>query len=228
MKIFCLNCGKELAKYKTISKIMDIEMKGNTYNYNGLEAVCPSCGEPLFVEEILKYNKEQAWQAYRDANNIISQSEIDLIPEKYQVSKRNISKYLGWGEVTFSRYCSGYIPTKHNSDVLKEVLADPEYLKEKIRKYILVNPDDENARKDLQKLNFSSLFHAVVTMNWDDETDQWKAESKDIPGLDLQSGSFDLLAEEVKSKVPELLRRNNLPSTAMIEFRTNMKELVYA
>ena len=76
MKIYCLNCGKELKNYKTLSKQMDIEMKGNTYYYDGHEAVCPDCGEPLFVEEVLEYNKEQAWQAYRNANGIISHKDV--------------------------------------------------------------------------------------------------------------------------------------------------------
>ena len=228
MLTYCEKCHKVLDKFDIANRKVVMNLKGIPYEFFGKEAVCPTCGETVLNAQIMKYNQEKLYDVYRNENNIISVKDILSIPEKYQISKRSISKYLGWGEVTFSRYCSGYIPTKHNSDILKEVLADPEYLKERIRKYIQDNPDDETARKDLQKLNFSGLFHAVVTMSWDDEIDQWTAASKDIPGLELQSDSFDCLAEQVKSKIPELLRQNNLPNMAMIEFRTNMKELVYA
>lgn len=35
----------------------------------------------------------------------------------------------------------------------------------------------------------------VITFTWDDETDVWIVTSKDIPGLVLESGSFDALLE---------------------------------
>ncbi len=227
-KIYCFSCGKIIDSYDVISKELDFDLKGEIYHYQGKEAVCPVCGATVFVNDILKYNKEQAYNAVRMANDIISQKDILSIPEKYNVGKRNISKYLGWGEITFSRYCSGYIPTKHNSDILKEVLDNPEYLKEKIKKYLQENPDDENARKDLQKINFSGLFNAIVNMNWDDETDKWIATSTDIPGLELEADSFDMLTDQVEKTVPELLKRNKLPNTAMIQYHTNKKQMIYA
>ena len=42
-------------------------------------------------------------------------------------------------------------------------------------------------------------------MFWDDESSVWIAESQDIPGLILESGSFDDLIKKVKIAVPELL-----------------------
>lgn len=53
-----------------------------------------------------------------------------------------------------------------------------------------------------------------VTLTWDDEADVWIATSKDIPGLVLESGSFDALIERVRFAIPELLeinRSDNLP-----------------
>jgi predicted RNase H-like HicB family nuclease len=45
----------------------------------------------------------------------------------------------------------------------------------------------------------------VITLFWDDEASVWIAESPDIPGLILESHSFDDLIERVKIAVPELL-----------------------
>jgi predicted RNase H-like HicB family nuclease len=45
----------------------------------------------------------------------------------------------------------------------------------------------------------------TVTIVWDNEARVWIAESKDIPGLILESGSVDALIERVKIAALELL-----------------------
>ncbi|MCM1091465.1 MAG: DUF1902 domain-containing protein [Butyrivibrio sp.] len=48
----------------------------------------------------------------------------------------------------------------------------------------------------------------VVNLIWDNEANVWIATSDDIPGLVLESGSFDALLERVRFAVPELLTLN--------------------
>ena len=48
----------------------------------------------------------------------------------------------------------------------------------------------------------------VVNFTWDNEADVWIATSDDIPGLVLESGSFDALLERTRFAVPELLSLN--------------------
>ena len=45
----------------------------------------------------------------------------------------------------------------------------------------------------------------TIFFNWDDEASVWIAECNDLPGLILESGSFDALVERVKFAVPDLL-----------------------
>ena len=45
----------------------------------------------------------------------------------------------------------------------------------------------------------------TIILSWDDEASVWIAESPDLPGLILESGSFDALVERVKNAVPDLL-----------------------
>jgi len=45
----------------------------------------------------------------------------------------------------------------------------------------------------------------TITCSWDEESSVWIAESRDLPGLILESGSFDILVESVKNAVPLLL-----------------------
>ncbi len=49
----------------------------------------------------------------------------------------------------------------------------------------------------------------IITFTWDNEADVWIATSKDIPGLVLESGSFDALMERVRYTIPELLELNH-------------------
>jgi len=49
------------------------------------------------------------------------------IPQKYNIGKRPISLLLGWGEMTFTRYCDGDMPTKQYSDVLQRIYDDPAF-----------------------------------------------------------------------------------------------------
>ncbi len=48
----------------------------------------------------------------------------------------------------------------------------------------------------------------TIDMNWDSHAAVWIATSDDVPGLVMESGSFDGLVERVKYAVPELLELN--------------------
>ena len=47
-----------------------------------------------------------------------------------------------------------------------------------------------------------------VNMLWDTEANVWVATSEDVPGLVLESGSFDALLERIKYAIPELVALN--------------------
>jgi hypothetical protein len=66
-------------------------------------------------------------------------------------------------------------------------------------------------------------------MQWDPEAAVWIAESDDVPGLVLESGSFDALVERVRFAVPELLELNNCRvDNRDLMFRTERLEKVHA
>ncbi len=48
----------------------------------------------------------------------------------------------------------------------------------------------------------------TVKLLWDEEAGVWVATSEDIPGLVLESGSFDALLERVRFAAPELIELN--------------------
>ena len=44
-----------------------------------------------------------------------------------------------------------------------------------------------------------------VKLTWDSEASVWVATSDDVPGLVLESDSYDALIEKVKIAIPELI-----------------------
>ena len=123
---FCENCYDDVS-YFVEEKVLKTKLKGKEYSYKGKVAYCNTCKEEVYVAELNDYNLEQLYEVYRNENNIVQRSIIESIPEKYNIGKRPLSNLLGWGELTFSRYCDGDMPTKQYSDVLQKIYDNPAY-----------------------------------------------------------------------------------------------------
>jgi predicted RNase H-like HicB family nuclease len=54
------------------------------------------------------------------------------------------------------------------------------------------------------------MLEYTIVLFWDDEASVWIAESQDLPGLILESDSFDTLVERVKKTVPDLLELSGI------------------
>lgn len=66
-----------------------------------------------------------------------------------------------------------------------------------------------------------------IFLTYDDEASVWIAESDDVPGLVLESGSLDALIERVKMAVPELLELNGIPNTMTLSLNATRTVVAY-
>lgn len=67
----------------------------------------------------------------------------------------------------------------------------------------------------------------IINLKWDDETGVWVATSEDIPGLVLESGSFDALLERIRFAAPEMIALNNpKQSSYILSFVSNRHERI--
>lgn len=65
----------------------------------------------------------------------------------------------------------------------------------------------------------------LINFTWDDEAGVWIATSNDIPGLVMESGSFDALLERTRFAVPELLKLNTDTSLSLsLTFKSERHE----
>ncbi len=124
--IFCENCRLD-EEYEVNKESMEGTIKGTKYSYIGKIARCTKCNSKVYVREINDFNLKALYDTYREKNGILSLETILAIPKKYAIGKRPLSLLLGWGELTFSRYCEGDIPTKQYSEILAKIYEDPHY-----------------------------------------------------------------------------------------------------
>ena len=74
-------------------------------------------------------------------------------------------------------------------------------------KYDIINKRSINNLKE--QINYAGgIMEYKIQLLWDNEASVWVATSPDVPGLVLESGSFDALIERVRYAIPELLELN--------------------
>ena len=127
-KYYCAKCDRRVPT--------GIEEREETLHVRGDEItvvskvrVCEVCGEACYDEELDSKTLANAFDIYRQKNNIISPDEIIKLREKYGLSQRSLAALLGWGEITIHRYEQGAVPDKAHNLGLRTI-SDPERFKE--------------------------------------------------------------------------------------------------
>lgn len=132
-KAYCDKCGRQ-QPYRIGSVPMVGRLKDEAYTYTGQEARCRGCGQRLKVAEIDEANLRVLYDLYRQQKGIVPLEQVRALPKRYAIGKRPLSKLLGWGELTFTRYYEGYMPSRQYSEVLKRLYEEPAFYKELLEK----------------------------------------------------------------------------------------------
>ena len=120
-ELMCLECGAK-DTYELRDTIR--EYKGDGYHFELTVTVpfCKVCGPPIYDEELEREIAQKANEKIRQQCGIITRDEILEILERYNVSQKFLSRLMGWGEITLTRYIGGnYTPNAANSSKLKEL-----------------------------------------------------------------------------------------------------------
>ncbi len=119
--MICIECGNENAyELRKVTR----KYEGDDYCFD-LEVevpFCTNCGAPIEDDDIEEEIIRRANQRIRQEIGIITKDEILIVLDKYNVSQKLLSRLLGWGEITLTRYISGgYTPNQANSMRLREL-----------------------------------------------------------------------------------------------------------
>lgn len=123
-RVNCFECGS-VNNYEFRKEIRKYKGEGYCFTMEAEVPFCKECGAPVEIEEIEQEISRKANIKIRESKGIIQREEILDILSKYNVSQKFLSKMLGWGEITLTRYINnGYTPNSANSRKLKS-LKDP-------------------------------------------------------------------------------------------------------
>lgn len=151
----CFECGqKEFFEFKEVER----EYEGDGYHFTMSVTVpfCKECGAFVRDEEIENEIAERANKKIRESQGILQRDDIIEIVSQYDASQKFLSRMLGWGEITLTRYINNnFTPNKANSEKLKSI-KDPYVLKR-----ILDDRLDESDGEILEEVAFIKLRDSV-------------------------------------------------------------------
>lgn len=123
-KAFCEHC-REYVDVSLVTEKEVTEFEGMRYVYPVRYGVCQRCGGRATPDEVQAENQRSFLDAVRTENGIVSQRTIEAIPERYNIGKRPLSKVLGWGEQSYSRFIEGDIPSREYSKTISRIDRSP-------------------------------------------------------------------------------------------------------
>lgn len=112
-------------EYAKLEAVENTELEGAVYTYPVKHALCARYG----AEAVYQPFEEEAGKAFSEAvpkdKGIISLEKIKAIPKKHNRGKRPLSMLLGWGEIAYTRFLDGQVPSREYSDLLERIYEDP-------------------------------------------------------------------------------------------------------
>ncbi|MCK5732088.1 MAG: DUF4065 domain-containing protein [Tenericutes bacterium] len=118
--VYCETCDKKLNYYTeqtTITrKVKDLEIT--------LKVPVPKCIEcknEVFSMEEDSVAQDLFFEEYKNQRGLIQIKEITELRAKLKISQRDLSRLLGLGEITITRYELGSIPSKANSMMIESL-----------------------------------------------------------------------------------------------------------
>lgn len=149
-ELLCSECRKRVS-YHIFKRPAKAIIKGFEIKYEEYYGICDECKNEIYVPGLDDQNEENIEKAYRKERNLITIPEIKSILHKYNIEKRPLSKLLGFGELTITRYIDGQLPSKRYSDILYEILQD----EQKMRQYVEKNKDV------VSSITINKVIHAI-------------------------------------------------------------------
>lgn len=165
MMNYCYECDMDTHyELRNVDKTRNI--KGKKYTYTTVKAFCKECGEQVNVKGLIDKDNEIFDQFYREKESIISKEEIKEILDKYNIGALPLSRALGFGDITITRYLDKQIPSKKYSDILYSVLNNPKEMKRLLdeNREAVGDPAYLKANKQIMDLEYINIEKPKIYM----------------------------------------------------------------
>ena len=125
-KRLCTCCMEE-HEVKTVRVMEHTNFKNVDVNFEATYFYC-DLAEELYMDEMqMQANNIAMKEAYRRIQGLLTAKAIKAIRLKYNISQKDFSILLGWGEKTITRYETYQIQDKAHDSILKKIEVDPEW-----------------------------------------------------------------------------------------------------
>lgn len=121
---YCPSCRK-MVPFTTERVTTATELDGAVYSYEADQARCAVCGAEAVYEPYREAAALAFGDAVRTAKGIVTLAVVRDLPRKYHIGKRPLSRLLGWGELTYTRFIEGHVPSRQYSDCIQGLYDNP-------------------------------------------------------------------------------------------------------
>lgn len=128
---FCTECREETT-YRLERVPCTKCIRGREYVFEISRVVCEKCGESVNIPGIMDSNAQEIDRQYRQREGIVSVQDIGNLMEVYKIGKAPLSLALGFEEISITRYLSGQLPSKEDSELIRKCLESPAFMIEKL------------------------------------------------------------------------------------------------
>jgi len=144
MRGICPNCEKE-TELELIQKVEDIKVRGEVIKVEVKYYKCKSCGEEFEDPRSDEDPLDKAYREYRRLHGMIEPEEIRDFRKKFGLTQNEMSRLLGWGGATLSRYENGALQDETHEKSLR-LAMDPRNLLKLIETTPNVLPEEKRSR----------------------------------------------------------------------------------
>lgn len=119
-KVFCEQCDTKVNYYYDMEEVT-MEVKDLEITLNVQVPKCIKCKSEVFAVKEDSTSQDLFFDEYKRTKGLVSKSDIELIRKNLKISQRDLSRLLGLGEITITRYELGSIPSKANSMMIESL-----------------------------------------------------------------------------------------------------------
>ncbi|MBM4339648.1 MAG: DUF4065 domain-containing protein [Deltaproteobacteria bacterium] len=144
MKGICPNCEKE-TELELIHRAEDIKVRGETIKVEMKYYKCKNCGEEFEDPKSDDDPLDKAYREYRRRHGMMQPEEVRDFRKRFGLTQNEMSRLLGWGGATLSRYENGALQDETHEKALR-LAMDPRNLLKLIEVTTDVLPTEKRDR----------------------------------------------------------------------------------
>ena len=118
MRGICPNCEKE-TELEVVRATEEIEIRGESVPVDVEYYRCLACGEEFEDPRSDDDPLDRAYREYRRRHGMMQPEDIQATRKRYGLTQSEMSRLLGWGAVTFSRYENGALQDEAHGKILR-------------------------------------------------------------------------------------------------------------